>query len=241
MDITIISSVYNEKGNLIPLVEAVDNEMEKYPYVSDWEYILVDDASTDGSWQIMQKLADRSPQYVRLFRHQNRRGQKGGFMTGFANARGKWSILMDADLQVLPSELPLLLDKAVKEGYEMVCTYNDSERGGKRQSLVSRIGNLFMKAFFQSPVRDAGGNFMALQTRYIRGVNLVANDQRYLLPICMGRGLKKIGEVGCVFGERVYGTSKYSKGKKMLQGVPEMWALKRRLNAGFYTLPPILQ
>ncbi len=239
MDITIISSVYNEKGNLIPLVEAVVDEMENYPHVSDWEYILVDDASMDGSWQIMQKLADRFPQYVRLFQHPNRRGQKGCFMTGFANARGKWSILMDADLQVLPSELPLLLDKVVKEEYEMVCTYNDSKRRGKRRSLVSRIGNICMKVFFRSPVRDAGGNFMVLQTRYIRGVNLVANDQRYLLPICMGRGVKKVGEVGCVFGERGYGTSKYSKWKKMLQGVPEMWALKRRLNADFYALPPV--
>lgn len=241
MDVTIISSVYNEAENLIPLVERVVEVMEKYPHVRFWEYILVDDASMDGSWEVMQKLQVCFPQYVRLEGHPQRRGQKGCFMTGFANARGRWSILMDADLQVLPEELPLLLDKAILEKYEMVCTYNDTSREGKRRGLVSRIGNIFMKIFFNSPVRDAGGNFMALQTRYIRNVKLIANDQRYLLPICMRRGLKRIGEVGCVFGKRAYGRSKYSKWKKMLQGIPEMWLLKRRLKSGFYDLPPVLK
>ncbi len=240
IDVTLIVSVFNEELNLPPLVERTVTVMERYPHCNGWEMILIDDASTDNGWQVMKELQLRFPQYIRLDRHSQRLGQKGCFMSGFNLARGWLSILMDADLQVLPEELPLVLDKAIQGGYEMVCTHNDLKRGGKRRSWVSWLGNIFMKILFQSPVRDAGGNFMAIQTRYVRGVNLIANDQRYLLPISMRRGLTKISEVGCVFALRAYGRSKYSKLKKSFQGIPEMFQLKQRLLSGFYDLPPVL-
>lgn len=237
-DISIISPVHNEEHTLTPLVERAVAVMEVYPNIRGWEHILIDDGSTDGSWQIMQGLQSRFPQVVRIEQHPSRQGQKRCYSTGFAKARGWLSVLMDADLQVLPEELPLVLDKAILDGCEMVCTYSDQKRGGKHRGLVSLIGNVvFMKIIFSSPVRDATANFMAVQTRYLRDVPLIANDQRYLLPIAMRRGLTRIGEVGCVFGTRQYGKSKYSKWKKTLQGIPEMIVLKRRLASGFYDEP----
>jgi glycosyltransferase involved in cell wall biosynthesis len=238
IDVSIISPVHNEELSLTPLVERTVAVMENYPHIKAWEHILVDDGSTDSSWRIMQDLQARFPDYVRIVQHPQRMGQKQGYYTGFQNARGWLSILMDADLQVLPEELPLVLDKAVLNNFEMVCTYSDQQRGGKHRGLVSLIGNmLFMKLIFNSPVRDATANFMAVQTRYLRGVELIDNDQRYIMPIAMRRGLTRIGEVGCVFAVREHGKSKYSKWKKILQGVPEMLVLKRRLASGFYDEP----
>jgi len=238
VDVSIISPVHNEEMTLVPLVERTVAVMEKYPHIGGWEHILVDDGSTDNTWRIMQDLQTRFPNYIRLEQHTSRQGQRRGYMTGFRQARGWLSVLMDADLQVLPEELPLVLDKAILDGYEMVCTYSDQTRGGKHRGMVSYIGNvIFMKLFFNSPVRDATANFMAVQTRYLRGVELIDNDQRYILPIAMRRGLKKIGEVGCVFETRQYGKSKYQKWKKMLQGIPEMIILKRRIASGFYDEP----
>jgi len=241
IDLSIIASVYNEKLNLPSLTARIVEVMQHYPNAQGWELIMVDDASTDGSWEVMEKIQEQYPENVRLEQHPQRRGQKDCFMAGFSKARGWLSLLMDADLQVLPEELPLVLDKALLEGHEIVCTYNDPRRGGKTRGIVSRIGNVFMKLLFRSPVRDAGANFMAVQTRFVRSVNLVHNDQRYLLPISMRRGLKKISEVGCIFGLRGYGKSKYSKFKKAMQGIPEMLALKYRLVAGFYDQPPVVE
>ncbi len=238
-DVSIILPIHNEALNLEPLIERIIAVMNKYSRVHAWEAILVDDASTDNSWPVMQALQARFPQYLFLERHERRSGQKGCQMTGFNIARGWVTILMDADLQVFPEEIPLLLDKLLLENYEMVCTYNDPKRGGKHRGWVSAIGNLFMKWLFNSPVRDAGSNFMGVQTRYLKGVRLVANDQRYLLPIAMRRGLTRIAEVGCIFGVRGYGQSKYKKWKKTLSGFPEMLQLKRRLKAGFYDQPPV--
>lgn len=238
-DVSIILPIHNEALNLEPLVERIVTVMQKYPHVSAWEAIMVDDASTDDSWSIMQGLYARFTDYIVLARHDQRRGQKGCQMSGFNLASGRFSILMDADLQVFPEEIPLLLDKLLLNHYEMVCTYNDPKRGGKHRGWVSAIGNLFMKVLFNSPVRDAGSNFMGVETRYLKGVQLVANDQRYLLPIARRRGLRRITEVGCIFGVRGYGQSKYKKWKKMLNGFPEMLQLKRRIDSGFYDVPPL--
>jgi ribosomal protein S18 acetylase RimI-like enzyme len=239
VDLSIIASIHNERLNLPSLVARIVEVMRHYPHVRGWELIMVDDASTDGSWPVMGEIRKAYPQYVRLAQHPGRLGQKGCFMTGFEMARGWLSVLMDADLQVLPEELPIVLDKAILEGSEIVCTYNDPKRGGKTRGIVSRIGNVFMKLLFRSPVIDAGANFMGIQTRFVCGVDLVRNDQRYLLPISMRRGLTKVGEVGVIFSVRGYGKSKYSKYKKALQGVPEMLMLKMRLLSGFYDSPPV--
>jgi dolichol-phosphate mannosyltransferase len=239
LDISIISSVYNEEGTLRPLVERVVAVMERYPHVSAWEYLLVDDASTDGSARLLDDLRDAFPAHVRVLHHETRRGQKGCFMTGFEHAHGRISVLMDADLQVLPEELPLVLDQAVIERQQMVCTHNDVDRGGKRRHLGRQIGNLCLQWFFRSPVRDAAANFMAVETRFVRGVRLIANDQRYLVPIGMRRGIRRIADVGCVFELRAHGRSKYNYWTKIAFGVLEMWVLKRRLARGFYDAPEV--
>lgn len=239
VEVSLIASVYNEEDNLTSLVHRTVAAMGRYPSVDAWEFLLIDDASTDGSRAVLESLRDHFPYWVQVLSHPERRGQKGCFMTGFAAARGRIAVLMDADLQVLPEELPQVLNEALLRQQEMVCTCNDLTRGGKRRHPVSQLGNVLMRWIFHSPVRDAGGNFMAVETRFLRGVRLTANDQRYLLPIAMRRGLTRIAEVGCIFGLRAYGQPKYSYVKKTLTGVPEMLALRRRLRAGTYDAPPV--
>lgn len=243
-DLSIICSIHNEEGNIPELVERLQRTLNAFESLTTWEVLLIDDASQDGSWAEIQAAAQQDPTHVIPLQHQERRGQKGCFMTGFAHARGWISVTMDADLQVLPEELPNVLTPMLTQGYQMVCTYNDPKRDEyykKRydRSLVSRIGNIFMRLLFSSPVRDAGGNFLALETRYIKDVALIINDQRYLLPISMRRGLARITEVGCEFAPRKRGKSKYNLWKKALLGIPEMFQLKYRLLTGVYDTPPL--
>jgi glycosyltransferase involved in cell wall biosynthesis len=244
LDLSIICSIHNEEGNIPELVERLHKTLSNFDKLNGWEAILIDDASHDNSWAEIQAEAQKYPDQIIPLQHSGRRGQKGCFMTGFANARGWISVTMDADLQVLPEELPNVLTPMLEGDYQMVCTFNDPKRDDyhkKRydRSLVSRIGNIFMRLLFASPVLDAGGNFLALETRYIKGVNLIINDQRYLLPISMRRGLTRITEVGCEFAPRKRGKSKYNLWKKALLGIPEMFQLKYRLLTGVYDTPPL--
>lgn len=244
LDVSIICSIHNEEGNIPELVERLHQTLSHFDKVNGWEVLLINDASQDNSWAEIQAEAQKYPDLIIPLQHEQRRGQKGCFMTGFQHARGWVAVTMDADLQVLPEELPNVLTPILTQGYQMVCTYNDPKRDDyhkKRydRSLVSRIGNIFMRLLFASPVRDAGGNFLALETRYIKGVALIINDQRYLLPISMRRGLARITEVGCEFAPRKRGKSKYNLWKKALLGIPEMFQLKYRLVTGVYDTPPL--
>jgi undecaprenyl-phosphate 4-deoxy-4-formamido-L-arabinose transferase len=241
LDVTIIFSVHNEEGNLVPLTERTISVMDRYPHVHAWEIIIVDDASDDDSLEVMERLADRYPNHVRIQRHQQNQGKKGTFMTGFANARGWLSVVMDADLQALPEELPAVLDKAFLEGSELVSTYSDRSRPGERPGFVSAWAYLWKKVIFNSRFREESLRFTAVETRYIKGVKLIAGDHRYLLQICIRRGVTRIGDVGCVFGKRVYGRSDYNKWKKAFTGLPQMLALKLRLLKGYYDEPAVQQ
>jgi len=239
IELSIIFSVLNEEHTLAPITEQTVIAINNYRFITNWEIIFVDDASTDSSLQVMKDLEAKFPDLVRIMEHKTRQGQKGCFMTGFENARGWMSVVMDADMHVIPEELPLVLDKAIGEGYEMVYTHSDRSRSTDRRTFISSTGNIFMKLIFNSPVRDAANKFTAVETRFIRGVKLGMGDQRYLLPICMRRGLSKVADVPCVFGVRQYGSSNYNKWKKMLIGVPQMISLRIRLLMGEYDLPPV--
>lgn len=209
-----------------------------------WEVIFIDDGSTDNSWEKIQEAINQYPNQIKAQQHPTRMSQTNCFMTGFSHAKGRVSLTMDSDLQVLPEEIPRVLTPIFQDHYEMVCTYNDPYRdqyAKKRydRSLVSYIGNIFMRLLFQSPVKDAGGNFLAVETRYVKGVKLYPNDARYLVPISMRRGLTKITEVGCEFAPRKWGKSKYNLWKKALLGIPEMFRLKFRLLRGKYDYPSV--
>jgi undecaprenyl-phosphate 4-deoxy-4-formamido-L-arabinose transferase len=244
IDATIICSIHNEEGNIPELTERIYQTLTAWGGINGWEVLLIDDASSDNSWGEIQAAAQKYPGFFLGHQHPVRRGQKGCFMTGFHHAQGRVSVTMDADLQVLPEELPRILTPVLHQGYQVVCTYNDPLRDVYHKqrydrSMVSFIGNIFMRLLFSSPVRDAGGNFLAVETRFVRDVQLLANDQRYLLPISMRRGATLITEVGCEFAPRKRGKSKYNLWKKALLGIPEMFQLKMRLLRGVYDHPPV--
>jgi len=98
-----------------------------------YEVVYVDDRSPDGSWTALQELSasDRSVRVVRLSRNF---GQHAAITAGLAESRGRWTVVMDCDLQEPPEEIPRLYAKAL-EGYDIVL----SRRGVRRQALPRRI------------------------------------------------------------------------------------------------------
>jgi glycosyltransferase involved in cell wall biosynthesis len=228
MFVSVISPVHNEEACLEELVARVGATLAAMP-LRGWEHLLVDDASTDQSPQILRRLARVDPEHVRVFRHARRQGQGGAQRTGFFFARGEVFVTLDADLQLFPEDLPLVLRPVLEQGCDIVATRVQGPR-----SLVSRLGNLFMKLLLQSPVRDASTKFMALKADFVRGMPMVGNDQRYVLAIAQSRGARRVTEVEVRYQPRRHGVSKYSLWKKVFQGIPEMLAVRSRIARGFY-------
>jgi len=124
MELSLVFPIHNEEDNLEELIGRCSLVLKNYYQIADlenqkeFELILVDDASSDRSLEILKRLAGRHS-FVKFLHHQAKRGQAGAFKSGFDAAEGKIVVTMDADLEVLPEDIPLLLDK-MKEGYEMV-------------------------------------------------------------------------------------------------------------------------
>src|SRR5215472_17873906 len=111
MKLSIVMPIFNEERTLQTTVErvlAVDMGVER-------ELILVNDCSRDGSASVMEKLATKHPDLVRVLHHPVNRGKGAALRTGFAAATGDCVIVQDADLEYNPAEIPKLL-KPIPEG-----------------------------------------------------------------------------------------------------------------------------
>lgn len=205
--------------------------MDAYAGPDGWEALAVDDCSTDDSLAVLRREAARLPN-LRVLAHDVNKGQTGAFETGFAHARAPIVVTMDADLQVLPEDVPRLLD-AMARGYDVVNAIRMKRQHEPLIRVSSRFYNLLMRLFFRSPVTDAASNFTAFRTEHVQGVHLVENDHRYIIPIAQRRGARRVTEVPVRHEARRHGRSKYGL-SKALTGTPELLRAWRRLQAGFY-------
>ncbi len=230
MKISLVSPERNEKAVLPELLCRVNAVMAKHFKQNEWEYIIVDDASTDGSSETLLQLAKRYKNLKPVF-HGERKGQTGCFQSGFEAAKGEYAITMDADLQVLPEDLPLFFAK-IREGYELVNGIRENRQHPFLVRLASRGYNLLMLLIFNCPVLDAASNYTAIKSVYLKNLRLVDNDHRYLIPILQKRGLLKIGEAVVRHQRRAKGRSNYVAWKKYIKGIPEIFLAYIRIRFG---------
>lgn len=116
--LSVVASVANEEGNILPLVGEITTALDRLPDVEgQYEIIFVDDASTDGTRTEIMEAMRAFPQ-VRLIQHQGRYGKSQGIWTALRHARGAWIATLDGDGQSDPADIPKLLARAWAGGQE---------------------------------------------------------------------------------------------------------------------------
>lgn len=231
MKASIIAPMKNERGSLKELVKRVSQVMDKRCKGS-WELLLIDDASDDGSGEMMDALAKKDRR-IRVFHHQRTRGQTGSFRTGFREAKGDVVLTIDGDLQMPPEAIPLFIDK-IEAGDDVVNAIRSHRKHPYWIKLASRIYNVLLFVLFDSPVFDGASNFTAFRRRFVKDLPLQGNDHRYIIPIAMRRGARNIGEEVVDHQARGTGKSKYKALPKYLRGAPEILAAWLRIKSGRY-------
>jgi len=241
MKVSVVTPIHNESRNIPELVDRIEKTMESWRALEtgrDWEHLACDDHSTDGSLELLQQLVAKHPR-LRPIRNPKRSGQTGGFETGFRNASGDVIVTMDADLQNQPEDIPLLL-KPIEEGrLDLVNAIRTKRQHAGSLIAISKLGNVLIQMLMTCPVGDAASNFTALKSSYVRDLSLFENDHRYVIPICVLRGMdpKRIGEAPTRHEARKHGSSKYSAIRKAITGFPELLRCKRRMRKGIYDFP----
>lgn len=134
-EISFVSPVYRAESLLEELVGEVQKVMQRLD--KTYEVILVDDRSPDESWQVMKRLSAKFPE-VKSIRLSRNFGQHPAIMAGLSQAKGKWVVVMDCDLQDQPKEVEKLYNKAL-EGFDVVLAQRKDRKDGFLKKLSSKL------------------------------------------------------------------------------------------------------
>ena len=206
MNLSIIVPVYNEEESLEILYREIENALE--PLNLSWELILVDDGSSDGSLNKIKQIVKADP--IRTIGVILRRnfGQTAAIAAGIDQTNGDVIVLLDADLQNDPADIPLMIDK-INEGYDVVSgwRYNRQDKFLTR-TLPSRIANWLISSVTGVHLHDYGCTLKAYRREVLTGFRLYGEMHRFI-PVYANSVGARITEVKVHHHPRKFGKAKY--------------------------------
>jgi glycosyltransferase involved in cell wall biosynthesis/uncharacterized membrane protein YbhN (UPF0104 family) len=205
MSLSIVVPIYNEDENIHRLYEALDPVMRglDQPY----EILLVDDGSTDGSPQKLRALA-RKDGRVRVIEFRRNYGQTAAMDAGIRFATGDVIVMLDADLQNDPTDIPMMLAK-LDEGYDLVHGWRrDRQDAFVNRKLPSKIANWIIARVTGFPVHDLGCTLKVVRREIAQELHLYGEMHRFIPVLAHWQGARCV-EVVTKHHPRRFGTSKY--------------------------------
>lgn len=219
--LSICNPIHNEEGNIKELIERTHRTINPL-FKGKWEHILINDGSNDNSEIIIKKLQKKHHNIV-LVNHRKNKGEAAAWTTAFKKAKGKITVILAADLQSPPEEIPKLLEVIFKKGYDVGTGRRVKRKDSLFNWLITRILNLFMSLVFGlREIQDVSSSFFAVKTNFIKNLQLLENDHRYILAILKQRGAS-MKEVPFKHYSRARGKSHYSK----LKGITAIFEIFR--------------
>ena len=207
MDITVIVPLFNETESLPELAAWIRRVMEQNGF--SYEVIMVDDGSTDGSWDTVQRLAAENPAIHGISFRRNY-GKSAALYEGFAAAEGNVVITMDADLQDSPDEIPELYRMIVEEDYDVVSGWKQHRQDNKlTKNLPSKLYNWTARKVTGIKLHDMNCGIKAYKKEVVKSIEVYGEMHRYIPYLAKNAGYVKIGEKPVHHQKRKYGVSKF--------------------------------
>jgi len=205
VDFSIVVPIYNEQDNIDDLYAAITSALDNTG--AQYEIIMVDDGSSDGSYGALQRIAeqDRRLKVIRLRRNF---GQTAAMSAGFDAACGSVIIPMDGDLQNDPTDIPRLLEK-LNEGYDVVSGWRrDRKDTVVTRKIPSRLANALISSLTGVHLHDYGCTLKAYRREVLDGINLYGEMHRFVPALASQFGAR-VAELPVNHHPRLRGTSKY--------------------------------
>jgi glycosyltransferase involved in cell wall biosynthesis len=222
LDITIVVPVYNEIDNSGPLIDRVRATLDGTGLA--WEFLAVDDGSTDGSGERLDELA-RSEARIRVLHFQANCGQSAGLDAGFKMARGRLVALLDADLQTYPEDLPKLIEMLESEKHDAVVGIRAERHDSGWKRFSSRFANGVRNRLTREDIQDTGCPIKVFRAEAIRSVKMFTGMHRFLPTLLRMEGYT-VKQVPVRHTERTAGTSKYGTWDRAFSGLRDALAVR---------------
>ncbi len=225
--LSVVIPLYNEEPSLEKLYQELVEMSSGRGY--SMEIIFVDDGSTDGSWGVIRRLAERD-QRVRGIRFRRNFGKAAALDAGFAAAQGEYVITLDADLQDDPHEIPKLLAK-LEEGFDLVSGWKQHRQDPWGKVIGSRIFNYAVRRLTGVHLHDHNCGMKAYRQEVVREVRLYGEMHRLVPVLAAARGFR-VTEVPVHHRPRQFGRSKYGP-SRAVKGVLDLLTVKFLTTYGF--------
>jgi glycosyltransferase involved in cell wall biosynthesis len=237
--ISIVIPIKDERDNLMPLTEQLMKVLQSRPEnnTAPFEIIYVDDGSTDGSGDIMDRLAaEYGP--VTVLHFDRNYGQSAGFDAGFKRSTGALVATMDGDLQNDPADIVTLLPYA--KDYDLVCGWRTNRHDSLVRKISSRVANAVRSAVTGDRVHDTGCSLKLFRRCVVERLQLFAGMHRFFPALALMHGFT-VTEVPVRHHPRTHGISKYGVGNRLFKAIYDLiavrWMQTRVLRYRFRSAP----
>jgi len=206
VDISVVVPLYNEEESLPELCEWISRVMQTHGFT--YEVLLVDDGSSDHSWDIVKNLSATNPS-IKGIRFNRNFGKSAALNTGFKSSSGEVVITMDADLQDSPDEIPELYKLIAEEGHDMVSGWKKKRHDPLSKTIPSKFFNFITRKISGIKLHDFNCGLKAYKSGVVKHIQVYGEMHRYIPVIAKWNGYTKIGEKVVEHRERKYGRTKF--------------------------------
>ena len=206
MNLSVIIPVYNEEKNLPLLYDSLQQALK--PIQSSWEVILVDDGSKDHSLDVLSSLVEKDPEHLRVLSFRRNFGQTAAIAAGIDHACGEIIVLLDADMQNDPADIPMLLAK-LDEGYDLVSGWRKDRKDNRlTRTIPSNLANGLISWATGVHLHDYGCTLKAYRRDALEGFRLYGEMHRFI-PVFAHSVGAKITELPVHHHARKFGKANY--------------------------------
>jgi glycosyltransferase involved in cell wall biosynthesis len=207
MDISVVVPLYNEVESLPELLAWIRRVANEHHFT--YEVVMVDDGSTDGSWQLIEVLKETYPEiYAIKFRRNY--GKSAALNVGFAAASGEVVITMDADLQDSPDEIPVLYSRIKEEKLDLISGYKQKRHDPLSKTLPTKLFNAATRKMSGiKNLHDFNCGLKAYRRDVIKNIEVYGEMHRYIPVLAKWAGFTRIDEQVVKHYPRKYGTTKF--------------------------------
>jgi glycosyltransferase involved in cell wall biosynthesis len=225
-NLSLIIPVYNEAQNLPILYDSIQKTLKSIQCI--WEIIFIDDGSRDNSFEVLKALVEKDPEHVRVVAFRRNFGQTAAITAGIDHAHGEIIVLLDADLQNDPADIPMLLAK-LDEGYDLVSGWRKDRKDNRlTRTLPSNIANGIISWVTGVHLHDYGCTLKAYRREALEGFRLYGEMHRFI-PVFAHSVGAQITEIPVHHHERKFGQANYGLDRTM-KVILDLFTVKFLLN-----------
>jgi glycosyltransferase involved in cell wall biosynthesis len=207
MQVSVVIPLFNEDESLPELCSWITRVMDQEQL--SYEVILIDDGSTDNSWEVITQISAANSAFKGI-QFQRNYGKSAALNEGFKAAKGEVVITMDADMQDSPDEIPALRDMILKGGFDLVSGWKKKRFDNTlTKNIPSKLFNAVARKSSGIQLNDFNCGLKAYKNKVVKSIEVYGEMHRYIPILAKGSGYKKIGEKVVEHRARKYGVTKF--------------------------------